>query len=352
MILAGDVGGTSTRLGVFERQDHRLISHFERQYDSSQANSLGDLIRNFLGELSKEDLTPEQKYIGVACFGIAGPIKSDDQGKRYVAMTNIPNWPLIKEEELSQLLRLEAGKVSLLNDMSAICYGIEVLSDNDLLVLNPGKTLPGNRALIAAGTGLGEALLFWDGKNYHPSPSEGGHTDFAARNENEYKLLCYFQAQKSTEHISYEQIVSGSGLLGIYNCLLENSESSKNSDFVGSLENFNPSPNEEDQRPALISEEALKADGDSVCKQALDCFVSLYGAEAGNLALKYLAFGGVYVGGGIAPKIQQKLKDGSFMENFKAKEGIFSQQNADIPVKVILNSKVGLLGAAWYGVKR
>lgn len=349
MILAGDVGGTSTRLGLFKRgESNQIVSHFERQYDSQKAESFESLVLDFRDEiLHNSTISKDEKSIGVACFGIAGPIKKHTDGKSYVEMTNVPHWPVIEEDHLSRLL--DNVTVTLLNDMPAICYGIQVLSDQDVLVLNHGKPQAGNQALIAAGTGLGEAMLYWDGKEYHPCPSEGGHTDFAPRKKKEIKLLRYLR--KQFPQVSYEQIISGSGLVKIYEFLRDRGYGQESAILKKRLEEAKPtSETEEDQRPALISEAGIKNEC-ALCTQALNLFVSLYGAEAGNLALKYLAFNGVYIGGGIAPKIVEKLRDGTFMKNFIAKEGKFAQQNAEIPVKVILNSKVGLLGAAWYAAK-
>lgn len=349
MILAGDVGGTSTRLGLFKRgESNQVISIFEQQYDSQKAESFESLVLDFRDEiLHNSTLSKDERNIGVACFGIAGPIKKHTDGKSYVEMTNVPHWQAIEEDHLSHLLG--NVPVTLLNDMPAICYGIQVLSEQDVLVLNHGKPQAGNQALIAAGTGLGEAMLYWDGKEYHPCPSEGGHTDFAPRKKKEIKLLRYLR--KQFPQVSYEQIISGSGLVRIYEFLRDHGYGQESAILKKRLEEAKPtSETEEDQRPALISEAGIKNEY-ALCTQALNLFVSLYGAEAGNLALKYLAFNGVYIGGGIAPKIVEKLRDGTFMKNFIAKEGKFAQQNAEIPVKVILNSKVGLLGAAWCAAK-
>ncbi|OQW90713.1 MAG: glucokinase [Thiotrichaceae bacterium IS1] len=349
MILAGDVGGTSTRLGLFKRgEGNQMVSVFEQQYDSQREETFEHLVVDFKNKiLQNQNLNEDEKKIGVACFGIAGPIKKHADGKNYVEMTNVPHWPMIEEEHLSRLLH--HVKVNIINDMPAICYGIQVLSDQDVLVLNPGKPQAGNQALIAAGTGLGEAMLYWDGKEYHPCPSEGGHSDFAPRKKKEIKLLRYLQQR--FPQVSYEQIISGSGLVRIYEFLRDRGYGQESETWKKRLEEAKPtSDTEEDRRPAMISEAGMKNE-DALCTQALNLFVSLYGAEAGNLALKYLAFNGVYIGGGIAPKILEKLRDGTFMKNFTAKEGKFAQQNAEIPVKVILNSNVGLLGAAWYAAK-
>jgi len=349
MILAGDVGGTSTRLGLFKRgEGNQMISISEQQYDSQKAETFEFLVRDFKDKISQNsDLSENDKNIGVACFGIAGPIKKHVDGKSYVEMVNVHHWPVIEAEKLSQ--SLNNIPVTLLNDMPAICYGIQVLSDQDVLILNSGKPQAGNQALIAAGTGLGEAMLYWDGKEYHPCPSEGGHSDFAPRNEHEIKLLNYLL--KKTPHVSWEQLLSGRGLVNIYEFLRDSNYGQESATLRKRLEEAKSTPgNEEDRRPALISEMGLK-NQEPLCTEALDWFVTLYGARAGNLALQYIAVNGVYIGGGIAPKIIEKLCGNNFIQSFTGKEGQFAQFTSEIPVKVILNPKVGLLGVAWYAAK-
>lgn len=342
MILAGDIGGTSSRLGLFRLDGNKVNSILECQYDSQKSSSLENLVTDFLNKIQVSELSHQEKHIHIACFGIAGPVKQSQNGCCYVEMTNIPQWPLIEEQNLSELLN--GVSVTLLNDMAAICYGTQVLNEQDVLVLNSGRPQLGNQALIAAGTGLGEAMLYWDGKTHHPVPSEGSHADFASRNAEEMALSHYLL--KKSPYVSYEQVVSGPGLVRIYEFLRDNG------DYEQEQEDFKQrllaatSENGADNRPALISEAGLNGE-DALSVKALDMFVSLYGAEAGNIALKYLAFNGVYIGGGIAPKIKNKLREGLFMQSFTAKEGKFAELTAAIPVKVILNPNIGLIGAAW-----
>jgi glucokinase len=233
---------------------------------------------------------------------------------------------------------LELPSVSLLNDLEAAAYGIFTLTPDEFLVLNEGIVRrPGNKVLIAAGTGLGETIIFDDGKNYYPLASEGGHADFAARNELEIELLRYLIGQFG--RVSYERVVSGPGLANIYDFLKERADPSVPGWFTEKIANA-------EDRSAVISQAALAGDPEIAVK-ALDLFVSSYGAEAGNLALKAKAIGGVYVGGGIAPKMLDKLKDGTFMQAFNDK-GRYRELVSSIPVYVVLNEKAALRGAAYH----
>lgn len=327
MILAGDIGATKTYLGLFTKD---LTSVAEAEYVSREYASLEELIRYFLKQKKIEPAT-----ITAACMGVAGPVV---EGR--CELTNI-NWT-ITVDGLRQLFN--GAPAALLNDLEVIGYGVPRLSKEELLSLNPnGVSRLGNAALIAAGTGLGEALLYWDKHThtFYPSPSEGSHVDFAPRNDEEIELLRYLM-QGGNQNVSYEQVVSGSGLVRIYEFLKSQGKSPEPDWLTARLGQ---------QDPAAVISEVAMAKENPLCEKALDIFVSIYGAEAGNLALKYLALGGVYVGGGIVLKILDKLGDGTFMRAFTNKEGHFAQLNASIPVYVIRNPKVGLLGAAWYAMK-
>jgi glucokinase len=265
-------------------------------------------------------------------------------------MTNI-EWPVIKEESLRQWLNnelsQERGKVErvvLLNDLEAIGYGISQLSAGDLVELNRGIPQNGNRAVIAAGTGLGQVMLYWNGNEHHPSPSEGGHANFAPSGDDELQidLLCYLR-KKFDNKVGFERALSGHGLVNIYEFLRESGKCGKESTELRKRL-------DKEDAAQVISETAL-TNKNTLCTKALDVFVSIYGAATGDLALHYFAVGGVYIGGGIAPKILDKLRDGTFMRAFKAKEGNSAELNVSMPVKVIKNPEVGLLGAAWRGVK-
>ena len=317
MILAGDVGGTNTRLGLFEiaRGRFRLLS--EKTYLSKNYKGLENILVNFL---------KGQREIVAACFGVAGPVTEE-----VIVATNLPWW--IDIQSLQKLLSLK--KVEVINDLVANAYGISVLKKGDFEILNAGRIRKGTQALISAGTGLGEAILFWDGKQYVPSPSEGGHAEFGPRNHLETELFNYLSDR--FDHVSYERVLSGEGLFHIYQFL-------KDSKRFGSEPSWLSEEMKGEDSPEVISEMARHRKS-KLCWKALDLFTSIYGAAAGNLALQVMAVGGVYVGGGIAPKIIWKLKDGTFMKAFKDK-GRLSRIVAQIPVKVIMNERTALLGAA------
>ncbi|HVP78605.1 MAG TPA: glucokinase [Thermodesulfobacteriota bacterium] len=317
LILAGDVGGTNTRLGLFELNRGRLRLLLEKTFLSKNYRGLEDILRDF---------PKGKKGIASACFGVAGPVTQE-----MVVATNLPWW--IDTQSLQKALALK--KMEVINDLVANAYGISVLKKSDFEALNAGKARKGNQALISAGTGLGEAILFWDGKQHVPSPSEGGHIEFGPRNHLEMELFNYLSER--FDHVSYERVLSGEGLLHVYQFL-------KDSKRFGSEPSWLFEQMKAGDPAEVISETArLKKNG--LCSKALDLFVSIYGAAAGNLALQVMAVGGVFIGGGIAPKIIWKLKDRTFMKAFKDK-GRLSHIVAPIPVRVILNEKTALLGAA------
>ncbi|MPZ77601.1 MAG: glucokinase [Deltaproteobacteria bacterium] len=321
MILAGDIGGTKTNLALFWIENNNFKSEIQKTFPSKEYSGLEPLLEEFLatGEYS----------IGRASFGIAGPLVDDK-----INPPNL-NWT-VDPVSLAETLKLPS--VSLLNDLQAAAYGIFTLEPHEFFALNEGVVRrPGSKALIAAGTGLGETILFDDGKNYHPLASEGGHADFAARDELEIELLRSLIGRYG--HVSCERVVSGPGLLNIYDFLKERAELEVPDWFEEKMAGAK-------DRSALISEAALSGEPEIAVK-ALDMFVSSYGAEAGNLALKGKAIGGVYVGGGIAPKMLNKLKDGTFMRAFNDK-GRYSELVSSIPVCVVLNDKAALRGAAYH----
>ena len=317
LILAGDVGGTNTRLGLFEinRGRFRLLS--EKTYLSKNYKGLENILVNFL---------KGQREIVAACFGVAGPVTEE-----VIIATNLPWW--IDIQSLQKLLSLK--KVEVINDLVANAYGISVLKKGDFEILNAGRIRKGTQALISAGTGLGEAILFWDGKQYVPSPSEGGHAEFGPRNHLETELFNYLSDR--FDHVSYERVLSGEGLFHIYQFLKDSKRFESEPSWLSEMMKG-------EDPPEVISEMA-RLRKSKLCWKALDLFTSIYGAAAGNLALQVMAVGGVYVGGGIAPKIIWKLKDGTFMKAFKDK-GRLSRIVAQIPVKVIMNERTALLGAA------
>jgi glucokinase len=323
MVLAGDIGGTKSRLGLFRvvKEDPHLI--FEKTFHSKNYSGLEKMLKDFLGG---------EKSIASACFGVAGPVTSG-----IIRTTNLP-WRI---DIQSIQKELTIRRVEVINDLVANAYGIFMLKNKrDFQTLNIGKIKKGNAALISAGTGLGEAILFWNGKRHVPFPSEGGHVEFGPRNDLEIKLFQYLFDRFS--HVSYERILSGAGLLHIYQFLRDSKRSGNEPEWL--------SQKMKQKDPAAVISETAKLKRNRLCVMALDLFVSIYGSAAGNLALQVMAVGGVYLGGGIAPKIIWKLKDGTFMEAFKNK-GRLSEVVAQIPVKVILNDRAALLGAAYHAME-
>jgi len=317
IVLAGDVGGTKTRLGLFEVTRGRLRLLCEKTFLSKKYKGL----ENILGEFLKG-----QKGIASACFGVAGPVTEE-----VIIATNLPWW--INIQSLQKVLPLK--KVEVINDLVANAYGISVLKKSDFEILNVGKIKKGNEALISAGTGLGEAILFWDGQQHVPSPSEGGHAEFGPRNHLELELFHYLSSY--FDHVSYERVLSGEGLFQLYQFLKDSKRFGSEPPWL-----FQKMKSED---PAEVISEMARLKKNKLCMKVLDLFTSIYGAAAGNLALQVVAIGGVYIGGGIAPKIIWKLKDGIFMKAFKDK-GRLSHIVVHIPVKVIMNERTTLLGAA------
>jgi glucokinase len=323
MILAGDVGGTKVHLALYEFTDGELKHSRDQRFPAKEYSGLEEIVKEFI----------VTEKVSAACFGVPGPVR---EGR--LRLTNLP-WTL-DSRELSAHLKIDY--VFLINDLQANGYGIAELSAEQVYTLSEGDARQiGNRALISAGTGLGEAFLIWDGRDYVPYPSEGGHSDFAPRNEDEIDLLRYLM-QKYSGRISFERVVSGQGLSNCYEFLREVRGVEEPAWLADRLAAEDPN--------AVITELAMAAKSE-LCEKALNLFVSAYGAEAGNLALKVLSVGGLYVGGGIAPRILEKLKDGAFMKAFSDK-GRLSQLLLHMPVRVILESRTALIGAAAYAEAR
>jgi glucokinase len=320
MILAGDIGGTNTRLAVVAMEDRWPRVMVEQTFPSREHESFDEIVRQFLGQ---HGLTIKR-----ACFGVAGPIRN-----RQVNLSNLP-W-VVDGDQLVTVFGFDA--VTLVNDLEATGFGIVALEAKDFAVLNEGVSeSDGNTAIISAGTGLGEGGVLVEGKLRRPFASEGGHADFAPRNELEIELLRYLTPQ--FHHVSYERVLSGPGLLNIYTFLRDTGRSEEPAWLADEMREAAPS--------AVITRAALEGKSE-LCVQALDLFVSIYGAEAGNLALKVKATGGVFLGGGIAPRIIEKLKGPAFMEAFTAK-GRMRPLLEEVPVRVVLNDMTALLGAAVY----
>ncbi len=317
LLLAGDVGGTKTAVALFKDATAGLELVREATLPSAEFERLEAVVQRFLGE------RPSGR-IAAACFGVAGPVVDG----RCVT-TNLP-WQV---DERSLATAIPAPRVRLLNDLEAAAYGVLALPPHELEPLQGGKARKGNMVLIAAGTGLGEAILVWDGARHRVVASEGGHADFAPRNDLEMDLLRFLQ--KEFGHVSYERVLSGPGLHNIYRFLRDTGLAPEPQWLSDRLRSGDPS--------AVVSEVGL-AGAHPLCTTALKLFVSIYGAEAGNLALKALALGGVLVGGGIAPKISAKLTDGSFLAAFSDK-GRYRDLLASIPVRLVLDPRAPLLGA-------
>lgn len=326
MILAGDVGGTKVDLALYSF-DHGRLSHIrDERFHARDYAGLEEIVRKFLIESGDPEVT-------AGCFGVPGPVR----GGR-LKLTNLP-W-VLDSRELSLSLKIE--HLFLINDLEANGYGIPELSPEQILELSSGAPgSVGNRGLVSAGTGLGEAILVWNGKMHVPMASEGGHCDFAPRNDIEIELFHYLQ-RLMKGRVSFERVVSGLGLTNIYNFLRDEKKMEEPAWLKERMLAEDPN--------AIIGE--LGEDGSNeLCAKTLDVFVSAYGAEAGNLALKVLSVGGMYLGGGIAPKILKKMKDGTFMKSF-ADKGRLSDLLVQMPVRIILESRAALMGAAAYADAR
>ncbi|MDR3724082.1 MAG: glucokinase [Terracidiphilus sp.] len=323
MILAGDVGGTKVHLALYDFIDGKIKILRDKIFPAKEYSGLEEIVGEFI----------VAEKVTAACFGVPGPVRD---GR--LRLTNLP-WTL-DSRELSTTLKI--NYVFLINDLQANGFGISELGPDQLYTLSEGDARQiGNRALISAGTGLGEGLLVWDGRDHVPYPSEGGHADFAPRNEDEFDLLRFLR-QKYNGRVSYERVVSGQGITNCYEFLREVRGLEEPAWLAERMTQEDPN--------AVITDCALKAKSE-LCEKALDLFVSAYGAEAGNLALKILSVGGLYVGGGIAPRILEKLKDGTFMHAFTDK-GRLSQLLVNMPVRIILESRTALIGAAAYAEAR
>jgi glucokinase len=326
MILAGDVGGTKVHLALYEFEEGRLQHVTDERFPAREFDGLEAVVRRFLSNQGGPDVTS-------ACFGVPGPVRN---GR--LKLTNLP-W-MLDAREIAR--NLDIDHIFLINDLEANGYGISELTKDQVYTLSSGDpSVIGNRGLMSAGTGLGQAVLMWNGKMHVPIASEGGHCDFAPRNDTEIELLRYLQ-QTLGGRVSYERVVSGLGLKNVYSFLKDHEGMSESPELRERMAQEDPN--------AVIGE--LGESGkDELCARTLDIFVSVYGAEAGNLALKVLAIGGMFIGGGIAPKILDKMRDGTFMRAF-ADKGRLSELLVHTPVHIILESRAALMGAAAYAEAR
>ena len=317
MILAGDIGGTNARLAYFQTQNGNLRLISEQVFPSREYKDLGEIVSKFLKDPA---VRPE-----VACFGIAGPVRN---GR--VETSNLP-W-VIEQSRLAKQINLPA--TLLINDLEANAWGIGELNLQDLTPLNRVRQSVGNQAVIAPGTGLGEAGLFWNGTQHEVFACEGGHADFAPQGDVQVDLLRFLAERYG--HVSYERILSGPGLVNVYEFLCQRERCEEPEGFAAQTGGGNAA--------AAISHAALNGTN-PLAERALDLWIAVYGAEAGNLALKTMATGGIFLSGGISPKILPKLTEPRFMNAFLEK-GRLRPLLESIPVQVITNDRAGLLGAA------
>lgn len=324
MILAGDVGGTKVHLALYEFAGGQLKPVRDHKFPAHEFASLDAVVQRFL-----QDEPESAKKIVAACFGVPGPVR---HGR--LKLTNLP-W-VLDARELSKILGIE--HIFLINDLEANGYGIPELAPDKIFTLHDGDPdAEGHRGLISAGTGLGEALLIWDTKRHRPIPSEGGHCDFAPRTDREIALLQYLR-RTLNGRVSFERVVSGLGIKNIYAYLRDVEKIHEPQWLRDRLAAEDPN--------AVIGQ-CAEDGSSSICFETMKIFAEAYGAETGNIALKVLATGGMYLGGGIAPKILKTLKNGAFLQAFVDK-GRLSPLLQSIPVRVILDDSCALLGAAAY----
>ena len=326
MLLAGDIGGTKTNLAIIDPAGGVGKTVAEATFPSGRYPSLESIVQQFLNQTGIE--------VSRASFGVAGPVV----GGR-ATITNLP-W-VMDEHNLQRAFDLEA--VYLLNDLVSIAYAVPHLEGRDLHVLNEGRPEPGGAiAVLAPGTGLGEAFLTWEGTRFSAHPSEGGHADFAPVNKLQIKLLRYLHDR--FDHVSYERICSGMGLPNIYRFFKDTDAYEEPEWLAERLASAS------DLTPVIVTAAFDEERPCPLCQATLEMFVAILGAEAGNLALKVLSTGGVYLAGGIPPRILPALEKESFMDAFLRK-GRLSHLLAPMPVRVVLNSKAALLGAIHYGME-
>jgi glucokinase len=321
VILAGDIGGTRTRLAAYQTEGNRLDCVVQKTYASQEHGGVREVLVDFI--------RTEGIPVHSACLGVAGPVRGG-QSK----ISNLP-WTIDCREVAAQL---KLKSVGLLNDLEAYAYGIDALESMDFVTLSEGsEDAEGNRAVISAKTGLGMAGLYWDGFRHHPFACEGGHADFAPRNELQAELLFYLQ--KKFGHVSCERVLSGPGIRNIYDFLRDTKKAEETASLREQIKSARDAS-------ALIAQ--LAAEGNApICEQTMSIFVGILGAETGNCALRYMSTGGIFIAGVIAAKNVAKLQDPAFLQAFMDK-GRMGSLLKDMPVKVILNDDCGLIGSARY----
>lgn len=333
LLLAGDIGGTKTILRLVQFSDTvGLKTLYEESFPSGDFPDLVPIVQKFLTTANSS--TPDK-----ACFAIAGPVVENT-----AKLTNL-SW-FLDTERLSKELGIE--RISLINDFAAVGYGIFGLTKQDLLTLQVGKyQSAAPMAIIGAGTGLGQGFLIKQGNSYQVFASEGGHADFAPRNQLEFELLKYILTKYDIQRVSVERVVSGLGIISIYQFLRDRKIATESPAIANAVRTWEQEAGKSEKTVdpgALIGNAALEK-SDRLSEQTMQLFIEAYGAEAGNLALKLLPYGGLYIAGGIAPKILPLIQDGSFLASFTQK-GRMGSLLEEIPVHIILNQQVGLIGAA------
>ncbi len=324
-ILSGAIGGTQARLALCVVENKTVRRDIQAIYDSRRYGGLAEIAREFVAENHIE--------VNTACFGVPGPV----QGRR-ARVTNLA-WE-VDADDLERNLGIDS--IHLLNDLEGTAHGLATLSEADFRELRPGAPgAVGNAGLLAAGTGLGEAGLFWDGRGHRPFACEGGHVDFAPSNDDEAELLRFLQARHGP-HVSWERVVSGPGILGLYQFLLGKDPGAESTALAEAIAEGDPG--------VEISKAALRGD-DSLASRAVDWFLGLYGAEAGNMALKVLATGGIFLGGRIAPKLASLLPDSDFITRFQSK-GRMQPLLERVGLSIVMNERAALQGAAYYAARR
>ncbi|NTW02586.1 MAG: glucokinase [Oscillochloris sp.] len=325
MILAGDIGGTKTILALFSRTAGAHMPIVEATFPSSGYASLEAILGEFLAA--------HPAHIDAACFGVAGPVVA---GR--ASVTNLP-W-VIDANQICDSFGCRV--VHLLNDLEAIAHAVRILEGDDIATLNDGTAVAGGAVgVIAPGTGLGEAILAWDGAHYRAYPSEGGHASFGPNTAHELALLRYLQAKIG--HVSYERVCSGLGVPNIYSYFRDCVFPQETPEVAAELATA------ADHTPVIIGHALDLVAPCPLCVATVETFVGILGSEAGNLALKLLATGGIYIGGGIPPRIIDQLRHPRFLKAFREK-GRFHDMLSAIPVHVILNSKAALIGAAAFAL--
>lgn len=337
VLLTGDIGGTKTILRGVRTSESSMHTLYEKRYSSPDFADLVPMVQQFLaeaGEHSGESIVPEK-----ACFAIAGPVVNNT-----VKLTNL-TWSLDAKRLQEQL---NIARISLINDFAAVGYGVLGLDEKDLYTLQPGKpdsTAP--IAVIGAGTGLGQGFLVQQGDSYQVFGSEGGHADFAPRAELDFQLLKYLLDKHDIQRVSVERVVSGQGIVSIYQFLRDRQITPESPEIASVVKAWEQQAGRSEKTvdPAAAISKAAIEKSDRLSEQTMQIFVEAYGAEAGNLALKLLPYGGLYVAGGIAAKNLPLMQEGSFLRSFTSK-GRMRSVLENVPVHIVLNQQVGLIGAA------